>query len=71
MVDEFFDYVKLEKNKYGMHIFEMLGSLENEQYIDFGEFLKAIGTFCMFGYVRNGLDSVITLVLLLINGAHC
>jgi len=34
-----------------MRIFELLGSLENEQYIDFGEFMKAIGTFCMFGWV--------------------
>ena len=39
----------LDKNKFGLKIFDMLHSVENEQFLDFGEWLKAVGTFCMLG----------------------
>lgn len=42
---------QVEKNKLGLRIFQMMQSLENEDYLDFGEFMKALGTFCMLGCV--------------------
>lgn len=48
-LDQFFKYAKVERNKLGMRVFEMLESLENCDYLDFGEFSKALGTLCMFG----------------------
>jgi hypothetical protein len=46
-VDDFFKYAKVEKNKLGMYIFDVLQSIEGGQYIDFGEFSKALSTYCM------------------------
>jgi hypothetical protein len=44
----------MDKHKLGMRMFELLGSLENEECLDFGEFMKAVGTFCMLGQVILG-----------------
>jgi large-conductance mechanosensitive channel len=50
-VDQFFKFVGVEKNKLGLRVFDMLNSIENDQFMDFGEFLKAVSTFCMLGWV--------------------
>jgi hypothetical protein len=48
-VDQFLEWAKVPKNRYTVRIFDMLGSLEHDKYLDFGEWLKGISTYCMMG----------------------
>lgn len=47
--DELFAFIGERKTQFTDSIFKMLDSLNSDEKLDFGEFMKAIGTFCFFG----------------------
>ena len=47
--DELFAYIGERRCEYGTSLFKMLDSFDADGKLDFGEFMKAVGTFCLFG----------------------
>ncbi|CAM9387981.1 unnamed protein product [Chrysoparadoxa australica] len=48
-LDQFFDYLEWPRNKFSDHIFHFLESTDDDGNVDFGDFVKVLCTYCLFG----------------------
>ncbi len=49
LIEEVFEYIDLVLTDIGREIFNTVDAFDHNQMIEFGDFLRAVGTFCFFG----------------------